>query len=247
MTKIKLLIGIILLSFLFGCSNEEDSIVQIRKWYYDDGNLKKVQEFINDTTEQGVYLFYYPNGVLKDSAQIINNKFEGKRHQYYKSGNLQTETTYFNNKYRDAIEYRDNGTIEFYRAYNYFKELSFIAHYDGDGKFIKNEGNLFYTWFIKDTVNIGQDFNVELLVACPPNTFMEISVNDWDQTEAVVLSKKEYVLDEFNRINYSKLQNAKVETNILHIANIKDVNSQMIISDTLLITVDKNGVTSYSR
>lgn len=50
-------------------------IAKFNTWYYPDGTLKKVQEFSKASKQDGKYLFFYPNGVLEDSAN--GTKYSG--------------------------------------------------------------------------------------------------------------------------------------------------------------------------
>src|SRR5690606_10208371 len=115
-----------------GCTNwnKEKSDISVHKVYYENGNLKSLQEYKNDTIEHGTYLFYYPSGVLEDSAQINNGKFHGERYLYYENGNLHKITTYKNGRYRNGITFREDGTLAYYRAYDYHKNLVFIVRYN---------------------------------------------------------------------------------------------------------------------
>ena len=223
------------------------SDVTVRQWHYENGALMKEQEYIHDSIEHGTYRYFYPNGILKDSAQITHNKFHGERFEYHKNGELYILTNYINGKYRNATDYRENATLDVYRAYDYHKNLRYIVHYDSLGKPSSYEGNLIFSWVQEGHYPIGKEFNVELLIANPPNCQTEVTVSDWDILERQAISQKNYAPDKFNRVNYSRTQNPDKEQYILHMANVRDTVEQTTLSDTLVIVVDKDGKSSYMR
>ena len=105
MKWIRLLVRICFLISIYGCKqqsegsrenvdgqSEAENNIKTKKWYYDNGKLKKVQQYKNDTIESGTYLFYYPNGQLEDSAQIIDGKLHGERFGYFENGQLSYRT-----------------------------------------------------------------------------------------------------------------------------------------------------------
>lgn len=236
-----------ILAVLFSCTQVEESDKTIRQWHYEDGTLKKEQEYINDSIEHGIYRYFYSSGVLKDSAQITHNKFHGKRFEYHENGDIHGLSTYINNKYRNGITYRSDGTLEYYRANNYHEELMFIIHYDSLGNPVKYEGNPIFSWVQEKDYPIGKEFSIELLVADPPNCKTEVSVNDWDLDKNQAISETIYKPDQFNRVNYSRKQDPNKDLYILHVALITDTIEQTTISDTLIIVVDRKGRSFFTR
>ena len=232
---------------LFGCKHVDKSPISIRQWHYENGKLMKEQEYINDSIEHGTYRYFYPSGILKDSAQITHNKFHGKRYEYHENGNIYGLSTYINNKYRNGITYRSDGTLEYYRANNYHEELMYIIQYDSFGKPEKYDGDLIYSWVQEKEYPVGKEFSVELLVSDPPNCKTEVTVSDWDLLQAHAKNEKTYNPDEFNRVNYSRQQNPENDLYILHIARIQDTLTSTTLSDTLVIKVAKDGKSSYTR
>ena len=248
MNKLDLFLPAIALIYLMSCTQRTppDKDVTVKRWYYEDGTLKKVQEY-KDSIEQGKYLYYYPSGVLQDSAYVINGRFHGKRYEYHENGNLYILTNYINNKYRNAIDYRKDGTLEYYRAYNYAKELMYIIHYDSSGKPIKYDGDIIYSWVQEESYPVGKVFSIELLVADPPHCKTEVTVSDWDIKTNRAISEAKYNPDQFNRVNYTRKQIPEKDLYILNVAYIRDSITQATITDTLVIMVYKDGKSSYTR
>jgi hypothetical protein len=234
-------------AILIGCENANKSNKTSRKWYYEDGALMKEQEYINDSIEHGTYRFFYPNGVLKDSAQLTFNKFHGKRFEYHENGKIHGLSSYFNNKYRNGITYRSDGTLEYYRACNYYEELKFIFYYDSLGKPIKYDGTPIYSWIQEKEYPLGKDFNIELLIASPPNCLVNVTISDWIVEKKQVLNKKTYHPDEFNRVTYRRKQFPNKDLFILHLVKIQDTFAKITFTDTLIIKVAKNGKSTNER
>ncbi|MDQ3191033.1 MAG: hypothetical protein M3Q58_05515 [Bacteroidota bacterium] len=233
--------------FLFGSCKLKNSETIVKKWYYEDGSLKKIQEYKNDSIEHGKYLFYYPNGHLKDSGNYVNGKFHGERIEYYENGHPYVVTNYINGKERNGLNYRQNGSLNEYIVANYFSDIMFIIRYDSVGKMIKYEGNPICNWFIKDTIPLSQKFDIELLIANPPNCITKVIVSDWDILKNQAISKAVYIPDKFNRVNYFRNQNPEMDMYILNTVNIKDTIYNWTITDSVFITINREGITSYFK
>jgi antitoxin component YwqK of YwqJK toxin-antitoxin module len=134
--------SILILIVLLGCNDVEksNSNITIRQWQYADGTIMKEMEYLSDSIPHGTYRFYYPSGVLQDSAQLTYNKFHGKRFEYHENGKLYKLTTYFNGKYRTGVDFRADGSLQYYFAFNYHEEPTFMIQYDSLGKIKKHEG-----------------------------------------------------------------------------------------------------------
>jgi hypothetical protein len=245
---IKITITVLLVS-LFACNEvrKSDSDITMRQWYYADGTLKKEMEYINDSIPHGTYKFFYPSGVLQDSAQLTKNKFHGKRFEYHENGKIYILTSYINNRYRNAIDYRLDGTLEYYRAYNYHEKLMFIIHYNTNGVPEKYDGNLIFSWVQEKEYPLREEFCIELLVAAPPNCKSQVLISDWNSGVRQAVNKKTYTPDEFNRVKYKRRQNPEKDLCILHIATINDTITHVTKSDTLIIKILKDGKSTYSR
>ncbi len=77
-----LFIGLALLAF-YSCANG-----QVKKEYYENGNLKTVTRY-KDDLKNGVEKSYYPNGKLESIFTYKNGKQEGPYFFYYENGNIE--------------------------------------------------------------------------------------------------------------------------------------------------------------
>jgi hypothetical protein len=218
-----------------------------RKWYYEDGTLRKVQELNEKGEPTGVYKYYYPSGVLEDSAYLIKNEFHGSRYEFDKSGNLSTVSYYWRNSARNGLFYRSDNTLSYYRCYGYAEDLLFLIEYDENGKFKRTDGYPIYQWFGEDTVKIGEKFKQELLVANPPHSrtkFTAYEIDDRGNKERILIETEP---DEFNRIRYSVEQDPNEDKRYLNVVEIYDSTTQKKIVDKMMIKFYKSGKTSFER
>ncbi len=239
-----------MLIVFFGCNNlqqKTESDITVRQWFYEDGTLMKEMEYTNGSIPHGTYRFFYPSGVLQDSAQIAYNKFHGKRFEYYENGNPYIISIYVNGKERSGVNYRKDGSLNEYITANYATELVFIIRYDSLGKIKNYEGYPIFSWVQEETYPIGENFSVELLVANPPNCKTEVLISDWDNAQKTSSNIQIFIPDEFNRVVYKRRQNPRQELYILHVANIYDTVSQTTLNDTLIIIIAKDGKSTYAR
>lgn len=221
----------------------------IFKFYYPDGTLKKIQEVIKDSIEHGTYKYYYPSGELKDSAQLTYGKFHGSRYRYFETGTLREKTNYINNKIRNEVLYDTASNLKEYRAHDYDEKIAFVAKYSNNTyKHLSPDeihlNDLIHSFVLEDSFPIGKPFSVELLVGHPPLFETSVSVGyrykSETETKEIVSDKP----DRFNRINYTITQNPQKDIEIIHVA--KAINNNNVIIDTLIIEVNKEGVTSYN-
>lgn len=257
----KKLVIYFLISFsFFGCESSEkkkkehlvkiddfDSYDVTKKWYYPDGKLRKVQEFDKKGKPTGVYKYYYSSGALQDSAYLLNDKFHGGRFEFHENGELATFTNYWNDSYRNAIDYREDGTLDYYRCYGYRKDVLFLIQYDENGKLKRTDGHPIYQWIGEDSVKIGAKFKQELLVANPPHSKTKFIAYELDQN-----GNKEKLLietepDDFNRIRYGVEHNPNEDKIYLNVVEIYDSTTQKSIVDKLIIRFYKSGRTSFER
>lgn len=213
------------------------------KFYFPDGTLRKVQEVINDSIEHGTYKYYYSSGVLKDSAQLTYGKFHGNRYMYYQSGVLHEKTKYINNKVRDEIRYDSTGVVEEYWAGNYGEILNFVTYYE-KGKYERTKGNLINSGVLEESYPINEPFSIEILVGQPPMFETNVWVGYKNKSDSEFTELFSGKPDRFNRVSYSLTQNSNDDVEIINTA--KAVNKNIVISDTLLIVIDKDGQSSYN-
>ena len=238
-------LSMIMAFFINGC-NQTGSDLTVRKWYYEDGSLKKVQEFLGDTIEHGTYMFYNEDGILLDSSQIKHGKFHGKRFLYYDNGSLKRVITYKNDLYRNSISYDVDGNIEFYRAYNYSKDMMFLAKFDNMGSIIQHQGDPIYSWVLEESYTANEIFNIELLVPDIPNHKVEVIISDLEIPTKNAISNEIYSPDEFNRIVYTKMRTPS-EMQILNLLRVRDKVGDLVITDTLVFKISETGQVSYSK
>lgn len=106
--------------------------------YYENGNVKKVSQIINDSIPHGILKTYTPDGFLQSVYTYVEGKREGPAVAYFNNGNLKSKMLYKNNKreglmkmfYKTGELYREipykNGKVEGIRK-TYYKNGSIMA------------------------------------------------------------------------------------------------------------------------
>ena len=245
--KINQLLTILYVSFfgLYGCSFQEGSNSFLRKWYYENGNLKKVQEYSADSVENGTYLFYNEQGILIDSAQIKNGKFHGKRYLFRSNSSVHRIITYKNNVYRDETSYKLNGNKNKYGGYNYAKDLTFLVQFDSLGRIKDYQGDPIYSWVMEENYGVGDTVSIELLAPNIPGFKTKVIIEYFVGGAVEPESRKEASPDEFNRVVYRKKRTNPDKLRIFNFVEISDENNEVIMTDTLTLEISETGEASY--
>jgi antitoxin component YwqK of YwqJK toxin-antitoxin module len=216
---------------------KNDSI-GLYKFYYRNGAIQKIQWFKRDTIEDGLYLFYFQNGKLQDSAQIVNGKFHGQRKEYFESGKINTIATYNNGNLRCLVKYKRDGKLETYNGLNYTGDTRFEIKYGPEGRFEKFEGSAITS--LSYANEIGSDsLKIELLVSRPPNCITKVYVTQINKFTREKVKLKEGSPNHLLQFGYSTINKSNIE--ITNLAVIRDTITNLTITDTLILRLDKNG------
>jgi len=84
---------------------------EIRKSYYESGELQNTTEYKNNK-KNGLYISYYKNGVILYKELYKNNKSVYSM-RYHKNGSLYKKDKYINGKEYSEEIYNKNGKVEF--------------------------------------------------------------------------------------------------------------------------------------
>ena len=123
----------------------------ISTWYYENGQVAKIQEFKNNIPN-GKLLFYYEDGVLKAEGNYVNGEFDGYYAEYFPSGKVYGESTLKNGVF--------NGN---YKMYFSEDKLKFDVNYidgkvEGEYAFYSNNG-IFNKGTSKNGIQHGQCYD----------------------------------------------------------------------------------------
>lgn len=214
------------------------------RWYYPDGKLRKVQCYDKNGIENGVYKYYYPSGILKDSAVIVDGVFHGSRYQYHESGGIYILSHYWNDSCRNAVDYREDGTLEYYRSYSYDGRTQLFGSYSEKGELIEFIGNLIYDLNPKDEIVRGTSSEIEVLVAKPPKSGVYVDLYN-NSNGALKLIKKGMMPDYANRIvNIVDLSSNKEEI-FTYKVSLFDSTSSNVFVDSMEIRIHADGSIFY--
>lgn len=120
-------LSITLLAFMWACTPDHETA-----WSTDDAG-RKIQYVRRkkDFAKDGPYQKFYPNGVLLESANYVNDHLHGERKYFHPNGMLESEEHFNNGVYEGAYKkYFENGTLALEQ--NYLKgalEGQSVAYY----------------------------------------------------------------------------------------------------------------------
>lgn len=110
-------------------------------WFFDDGNLRYLGNFIGDNVQ---HLDFHKNGQLavKTTVDSLDNIQNGRYYFYDSNGNLSYNYNYIdNNKVGVAKSYHPNSPyLKEYMEYDSLGQMHYRRTYDKFGNTIKEEG-----------------------------------------------------------------------------------------------------------
>ena len=139
---------------LISCKNEEKKIIKT----YSNGNTSSVMEYPDDRDTLNFSIKnYYPDGMIKSEAVVVNGKYVGKKIIYFENGKIYQIDSLLQPCERPTqvwdgtlIRFNKNGTLSqrFTVRDGHFNGLS--QHFDGNGILIKE-------YYLKnDTIKDGE-------------------------------------------------------------------------------------------
>lgn len=93
-----------------GYSSEDQSEIELKKYYYSDGRLK-AETFYKNGKLEGIANYYYETGDLKAREFYKNNQLHGLSKWYYESGELKSERYYQDGSLVSRKEYDKSGIL----------------------------------------------------------------------------------------------------------------------------------------
>lgn len=254
---IRICIVLCFISLFFSCINKRDSELSevkvvfsddmiTKKWYHDNGDLKKIQDYTLDSIRHGRFLLYHENGQLSDSGYYDNGIVSGDYFLYYKNGKRESKRKYINGQLRNAINYDTLGEVTSYASCDYFGRPFFIARYDSTENIVSYESThssmLLHSFDIEDTVSINQYFDLELLVSDPINAETEVIIRDWDYNKQDWVNREKVKPDAYNRVKVRRKHSSNSHAYLFALAKM-DNGHGLVLEDTLYMFIDRNGAT----
>ena len=200
---------IVLPAFLISCQSgnkkeefyDDNGQLVIREWY-NKTSLKSRTTYLNEEKYDYVFVAYFEDGRLKDSARFINNLISGERKFYESDLGLMHYENYKDglyNGYHKAIY--DNGVSSFegyrlngfkvgewgfhypdgrpitYEYYDSTGEIRYFRKYDNKGTSLKTEGSgIIKIYPEKLSIRVSDTIRGIAEVASPPNSEIELSI-----------------------------------------------------------------------
>jgi len=173
----------------------QEDRVGLEKTFYNDGSIKTVQEFSNDTIQQGFYKRfykngqleiqipyednrkngmvreYYSNGEIKGEGKFIDGVQQGEAKWYYKEGALKAMCNYFDGVKRGKCYlYFENGDVQAYIYYNMAEGAVYRVDYGMKEMILKEKGAGFPEVIVNSSeVEVNEVFKAEIHVIDPPH------------------------------------------------------------------------------
>ena len=183
---------------------------------YSESQPKSRIIYMDESKSDFIYVTYYEDGSVMDSARYVDDIIEGKRKYYDKSSDLthiehyqegflhginkavySNGTTsyegyrYKGNKAGEWIFHYPAGGLITYEFYDTTGRLMYFRKYDENGNIIKTNGNPFIQ--IGDSVGLDSLNSgiIKLILACPPESKTELSAEIASSGEKLRLGTKE--------------------------------------------------------
>lgn len=122
--------------------NNSQPMMKTTKW--EDGTMQSEQYFVNDSIKEGHFKKYYRSGKLEIEANYHENKIEGELIGYYENGNKKGVMKYFNGiPTGEAIDYFEDGKVADKMYYHEGKAVGEVYYYHPNGKLKAYQGNNF--------------------------------------------------------------------------------------------------------
>ena len=88
--------------FIFSCGEKNNNIIEKKK-YYENGQVKDIKYYKNESKRFFKRIVYYENGQIKKEGNYKKGIPHGKVVEFYKNGQLEIEKNYDNGKNIDPI------------------------------------------------------------------------------------------------------------------------------------------------
>lgn len=190
----------ILLLFLFSCTEGDKKTIETK--LYPNGKTESVVTKINDTILDGISLYYYSDGSLKEQTEYgfgkkngihckyykngqrefrVNYK-DGSRHGtsywYYENGQIKEKSNWLNGKeFGDAFFYYENGKLENYSSYDFERHNRYLIKFDSNGVKLKEEGSILGQFLLDgdfDSIPVNKEITAKISVVNPPERLIKV-------------------------------------------------------------------------
>jgi len=159
--------------FLLACGEKKENRIIIRKTTkWENGNIRSEGFFINDSIKEGLFKRYYRSGKLEAEGYYHENKIVGTANKYFENGNKMNLV-----QYKDGIrsgfeeEYFEGGGIKLYQAYNRKGEGRFRLEFLENGKIKSVFGTPVVDYSTnRENFKVGDTLRIAFLVATPKNS-----------------------------------------------------------------------------
>lgn len=154
----KTLASLALVTTLTQCGENGASKRRIVDLRYPTGNLRSVQEFLGDSTKDGLYISIYPNGVVEGTETYRSDQPDGLICAYYDNGILESRFELVDGEKEGAATwYYPNGKLRCWVLFRHGRKFT-------PGLIFREDGSL------KAAINYAQDGDVTYRVDLNPDS-----------------------------------------------------------------------------
>lgn len=184
------------LVFLFNCSSQvEQDEKNIKRTYYDNGNVEAEATYNADSVKHGYGKLFYESGELRLHAKYINGKKEGLEETYYRNGSLKYKAFYLNDRpVGERLDYYENGALKHYSFYDPVGDPHFRRSYDKEGNFLSERGsrntNLVSVTITDNKFIIGDTLQVRVYAPQPPDVKIELKALVLDTDNELIFDQQ---------------------------------------------------------
>jgi len=236
----------------------------VKDEFYGNGKVKSRTIFLNQDQSDFIYVAYYDNGEIMDSASYSNNKVEGLRKYFDQSVRLLHLENYKNgflNGPHKAIY--DNGVSSFdgyrlkgamvgewnfhypeggpitYEFYDSVGTLKYFRKYNEDRSLFNKRGEgIINIGSLPDSIVAGAVYHLSVISACPPGCESVLKVNTTGKNENPVVFYNGAISETRNIIPFSFVKPGNFDINVL--LTIKDAKSHDQESYSSTVSVQIN-------
>lgn len=197
----KIIIIAFIVSIFSSCNSSTKEID-----YYKSGEIKRVAE-TKDGKRNGILCEYYEDGTLKSYGEWENGMVKGEVKHYYENGKLWSTSTYVNNiQVGEAKYFYENGKILEHQIYTDNGDLAYFIKYDSLDN-IDTEAVLLIFDPKKDTVNIGENYEVKIYFGVDISGDVELLIGKFDEDYNLIDTIAVLIGNESKEFNYSVKSN----------------------------------------
>jgi antitoxin component YwqK of YwqJK toxin-antitoxin module len=163
--------------------------------YFKENNSVQMTGFyssLNPEIRQGLFKWFYANGVLKSYVNFLDDEKTGEQYWYYENGNVEAVENYVNGRLHGEFqEFYPNGVLHAEAKFKYGLQHGYSKYYGENGKVIAEgnfeEGDRNGVWkYYDENGNLEHTVEYKTDYIIPEaNIFIKLPNSNWSLAEKV--------------------------------------------------------------